>query len=45
MTLLKELSKYKFDLVVVKKSGGRTVAQNQQENTHFSRERGMKIMN
>jgi hypothetical protein len=40
MTVSRELSRYKLDLVIV-----REVAQNLLENTHFSMERGMRIMN
>jgi hypothetical protein len=45
MTVSRELSKYKLDLVgtqEVRWEGGGT---EQQENTHFSTEWGMKIMN
>jgi hypothetical protein len=44
MTVSRELSKYKFDLVGVQ-SDGWAVAANLRENTHFSMERGMRIMN
>jgi hypothetical protein len=40
----RELSKYKLDLVGVQ-SDRRAVAPNLQDNTHFSTERGMRIMN
>jgi hypothetical protein len=43
MTVLRELSKYKLDLVGVQ-DYMRTMAQNQQGNTHFSTERGMRVM-
>jgi hypothetical protein len=45
MTVLKKLSKYKLDIVGVQEvrwEGGGT---NLQENTHFSMERGMRIVN
>jgi hypothetical protein len=45
MTASRELSRYKLDLVGCRKSDGRAVALNLLENTHFSTERGMKIMN
>jgi hypothetical protein len=40
-----EISKYKLDLVGVRRSDGAEVAQNQQANIRFSMEKGMKIMN
>jgi hypothetical protein len=40
VTVSKELSKYRLDLVGCR-SDGRAVAPNEQENTHFSMERGM----
>jgi hypothetical protein len=43
MTVSKELSKYKLDLVEYR-SDGRAVAPNLRENTHFSMEREMRIM-
>jgi hypothetical protein len=42
---LMTVSKYKLDLVGVRKSDWNVVAPNWQENTHFSMEKGMKIMN
>jgi hypothetical protein len=39
MTVLRELLKYKLDLVGVQRSDGRAVAPNLWENTHFSMER------
>jgi hypothetical protein len=45
MTASRELSRYKLHLAGVRKSDGRAVAPNLLENTHFSTERGMKIMN
>jgi hypothetical protein len=44
VTVSKELSKYRLDLVACRRSDGRAVAPNEQENTHFSKERGMRIM-
>jgi hypothetical protein len=41
----KELSNYKLGLVGCMRSDERALAPNQQENTHFSAERGMRIMN
>jgi hypothetical protein len=45
MVVAKELAEYKLDVVEYKKSYGTKMAQNQQVNTHFSMEMGMKIMN
>jgi hypothetical protein len=45
MTVAKEISKYKLDLVEYRKSDGTEVAPSQQANIHFSMERGMRIMN
>jgi hypothetical protein len=46
VTVSKELSKYKIDLVGVQEvRQEELVALNQQENTNFSMERGMRIMN
>jgi hypothetical protein len=45
MTVSRELSKYKLDLVGVQRSDSRAVAPNLRENTHFSTERGTIIMN
>jgi hypothetical protein len=45
MTVAKEISKYKLDLVGVMRSDGTEVAPNQQANIHFSMERGMTVMN
>jgi hypothetical protein len=39
VTALKELSKYKLDLVGVQEVNGMAVAPNQKENTHFLRKR------
>jgi hypothetical protein len=41
---LMTVSKYKLDLVEVRKSDWRAVALNWQENTHFSMEKGMRIL-
>jgi hypothetical protein len=41
----KEISKYKLDLMEVRRSDGKEVAPNQQTNIHFPMERGMRIMN
>jgi hypothetical protein len=43
LTLSVELFKYKLDLVGVQEV--RRAAPNLRENTHFSTERGMRIMN
>jgi hypothetical protein len=43
VSVSKELSKYKLDLVGVQ--DGRTVTWNQQEKSHISMERGMRTMN
>jgi hypothetical protein len=40
LTVSKELSKYKLDKLECRRSDGRAVALNLQENTHFSVERG-----
>jgi hypothetical protein len=45
MPVLRELPKYKLDLVGVHEVDGRVVAPNQQENTHFCMERGLRAMN
>jgi hypothetical protein len=45
MTVAKEISKYKSDLLGVQvSSAGTEGAPNQQANIHFSMERGMRIM-
>jgi hypothetical protein len=44
MTVSRELSRYRLDLVECR-SDGRIVAPHQQGNTHFSTERGMRTMN
>jgi hypothetical protein len=47
MTVLRELSRYKLNLVCVQggRREGRAVAPNQQEGSHFSTEREMRTMN
>jgi hypothetical protein len=46
MTVLRELARYNLDLVgEVRRSDGRAVSPKLRENTRFSMERGMKIMN
>jgi hypothetical protein len=45
ITVLRELSKYKLKLVEVQESDGMAGAPNLRENTHFSMEMGMRIMN
>jgi hypothetical protein len=45
ITALRELPRYKLDLRGCRKSDGRALASNLLENTHFSTESGMKIMN
>jgi ACT domain-containing protein len=45
MTVVKEISNYKLDLVGVQEVRGTEVALNQQVTIHFSVERGMKSMN
>jgi hypothetical protein len=45
MTISRELARYKLDLVGVDEVRGKAVAPNLLENTHFSMERGMRIMN
>jgi hypothetical protein len=44
MTVPKELSKYKLDFVGVQEVRWEGGGPNLQENTHFSTERGMRIM-
>jgi hypothetical protein len=44
MTVLKELSRYRLDLVGVQEVR-RAVAPHQKGNTHFSMGRGMRTMN
>jgi exonuclease III len=45
MTVTKELSKYKLDLVSVQEVRGEGGGKNQQTKTYFSMEREMRIMN
>jgi hypothetical protein len=45
MTILRELSKYKLELVRIQKSDGRVMAQNQQKNTFFSVGKKIRTMN
>jgi hypothetical protein len=45
MTVERDISKNKLDLVGVQGSDWTEVATNQQANIHFSLERGMRIMN
>jgi hypothetical protein len=45
MTVAKELSKYKLDLVEYRRLDGTGVALNHQSNIHFSMEWEMRIMN
>jgi hypothetical protein len=45
MTVSRELARYKLLSVGYRRSDGREVAPNLQEDTHFSTEREMKIMN
>jgi hypothetical protein len=45
MTVAKELSKYKLDLVEFRRLDGTEVAFNRQSNIHFSVRREMRIMN
>jgi hypothetical protein len=45
MTVLRDLSRYKLDLVRVQEVDGRAVAQNLLGDTHSSTEREMRIMN
>jgi hypothetical protein len=45
MTVAKEISKYKLDLVRVQEVRWRGIAPNLQENIQFSVERGVIIMN
>jgi hypothetical protein len=45
ITVAKEISKYKLDLVGYRRSDGTEAAPNQQANIRFSVERGMRIMN
>jgi hypothetical protein len=44
MTVSRELSKYKIDLVECRRSDGRAVAPNLRENTHFCTEREKRII-
>jgi hypothetical protein len=45
MTTSRDLARYKLDPVGVQRSDGRAVAPNLRENTNFSVERGMRIVN
>jgi hypothetical protein len=44
MTVVKEIAKYKLDLVRIQGVRWDRVAPNQQENIHLPMERGMRIM-
>jgi hypothetical protein len=45
VTVSKELSKYKLDIGAVQEVRWEGGGPNQQENTHFPMERGMRIIN
>jgi hypothetical protein len=45
MTVAKEITKYKLDLVGIYRSDVTEMALNQQANLHFSVERRVRIMN
>jgi hypothetical protein len=45
VSLSKEITKYKLDIVGYRRSDGRAVAQNQQEDANFYSERGIRTMN
>jgi hypothetical protein len=45
MTVSRELSRYRLDIVGMQGSDWRPVAPHQQGNTHFSMDRGMRTMN